>query len=310
MSRDALPHPFSLLSDRVQALLRTMRLTSPTPPQSLAIPMVLTGEGVLIIAPTGSGKTEAALLPVLDRLTNTERQGIGLLYITPLRALNRDMQGRIEAMCRGLDLTVETRHGDTPARDRRRQSVKPPDVLITTPESLQAILPGKVMRRHLRDVRHVIVDEVHQLVKDRRGVQLTVALERLREVTDRPFQRIGLSATVGDPATTAGFLGGEQAVEIVQAAAEKAMDFRVEWPRPDDEDFETARDLYISPEAAASINLMHDLMEERRSSLVFVNSRNVAELLFSPKFVYVFEATSILILGALVGAVALAKRDL
>jgi len=279
MSRDALPHPFSLLSDRVQALLRTMRLTSPTPPQSLAIPKVLTGEGVLIIAPTGSGKTEAALLPVLDRLTNTERQGIGLLYITPLRALNRDMQGRVEAMCRGLELTVETRHGDTPARDRRRQSVKPPDVLITTPESLQAILPGKVMRRHLRDVRHVIVDEVHQLVKDRRGVQLTVALERLREVTDRPFQRIGLSATVGDPATTAEFLGGEQAVEIIQAAAEKAMDFRVEWPRPNDEDFETARDLYISPEAAASINLMHDLMEERRSSLVFVNSRNVAELL-------------------------------
>ncbi len=279
MAVDSVAHPFSLLSGRAQALARDLGFREPTPPQVAAIPRILAGESVLVIAPTGSGKTEAALLPVLDRLAAEERQGIGLLYVTPLRALNRDMQGRLERLGGALDLEVDIRHGDTPQKDRRRQTAKPPDVLITTPETLQAILPGKVMRRHLRDVRHVIVDEVHQLVRDRRGVQLAVALERLREVTPQPFQRIGLSATVGDPATVARFFGGPRPLAIIEAVREKAMEYRVEWPRPNDEDYEAARDLYISPEAAASINLMRDKMEEVRSSLVFVNARDTAELL-------------------------------
>ena len=279
MAAASVAHPFSLLSEKAQALARDLGFREPTPPQTAGIPRILAGEDLLVIAPTGSGKTEAALLPVLDRLAAGERQGIGLLYVTPLRALNRDMQGRLERLCGTLGLEVDIRHGDTPQKDRRRQTAKPPDVLITTPETLQAILPGKVMRRHLRDVRHVIVDEVHQLVQDRRGVQLAVALERLREVTPQPFQRIGLSATVGDPAAVARFFGGPRPLAIVEAVKEKAMEYRVEWPRPNDEDYEAARDLYTSPEAAASINLMRDKMEEVRSSLVFVNARDTAELL-------------------------------
>jgi len=279
MAADPTAHPFSLLSERAQALARDLGFREPTPPQVAGIPRILAGEDVLIIAPTGSGKTEAALLPVLDRLAQEERQGIGLLYVTPLRALNRDMQGRLERLCGALGLEVDIRHGDTPQKDRRRQTAKPPDVLITTPETLQAILPGKVMRRHLRDVRHVIVDEVHQLVQDRRGAQLAVGLERLREATPQPFQRIGLSATVGDPPAVARFFGGPKPLGIVESVREKAMEYRVEWPRPNDEDYEAARDLYISPETAASINLMRDKMEEVRASLVFVNARDTAELL-------------------------------
>src|SRR5438093_1811878 len=272
-------HPFTLLSERAQSLVRELGFSTPTRPQVAAIPKILGAADVLGIAPTGSGKTEAALLPVLDRLAQGERQGIGLLYVTPLRALNRDMKGRLERLGSGLGLDVDIRHGDTPQKDRRRQTAKPPDVLITTPESLQAILPGKVMRRNLRDVRHVIVDEVHQLVQDRRGTQLAVALERLRDATPEPFQRIGLSATVAQPEVVARFVGGGRPLEIVEATQEKQMEFRVEWPKPNDEDFETARDLYISPENAASINLMSDLMEEARSTLVFVNARDTAELL-------------------------------
>jgi len=272
-------HPFTLLSERAQSLVRDLGFSTPTPPQVAAIPKILGGADVLVIAPTGSGKTEAALLPVLDRLAQGERQGIGLLYVTPLRALNRDMKGRLERLGSGLGLDVDIRHGDTPQKDRRRQTAKPPDVLITTPETLQAILPGKVMRRHLRDVRHVIVDEVHQLVQDRRGTQLAIALERLQDATTIPFQRIGLSATVAEPATVSHFFGGGRPLEIVEASREKLMEFRVEWPKPNDEDFETARDLYVSPENAASINLMSDLMGEVRSSLVFVNARDMAELL-------------------------------
>src|SRR3989475_3718610 len=279
LAHDPVPEPYSLLTERGQALVRELGFSKPTPPQIAAIPRILAGEDILVIAPTGSGKTEAALLPVLDRLALSKRQGIGLLYITPLRALNRDMQGRLERLCGSLGLKAEIRHGDTPQKDRKRQSAKPPDVLITTPESLQAILPGKVMRRNLRDVRHVIVDEVHQLVQDRRGTQLAVALERLRDATPEPFQRIGLSATVAQPEVVARFFGGGRPLEIVEATQEKQMEFRVEWPKPNDEDFETARDLYISPENAASINLMSDLMEEARSTLVFVNARDTAELL-------------------------------
>ncbi len=276
---EPLPAPLNALGSRVQETAQRFGLKAPTPPQVEGIPKVLEGRNVLILAPTGTGKTEAALLPVLDRLLHGEREGIGLVYITPLRALNRDMQLRLERWCTALGLTVAVRHGDTPQKDRRKQAAKPPDVLITTPETLQAILPAKVMRRHLRHVRHVIVDEIHQLAHDRRGVQLMVALERLREATEHDFQRVGLSATVGGPKEIARFLGGGSPVDVVEVSAAKRMSFAVEWPRPNEEDFETARELYISPEAAASISLMADRMEARRSALVFVNSRNVAELL-------------------------------
>jgi len=271
---------FAALSPRIQSLLEEMDIDEPTPPQEAAIPAILEGRPVLIISPTGSGKTEAALLPVLDRLAARERIGIGCLYITPLRALNRDMQRRIEWWAQKLGIRVEIRHGDTPPSARRKQAVKPPDLLVTTPETLQAILPAKVMRQHLKWVRHVIVDEIHQLAKDRRGIQLTVALERLREVAG-DFQRIGLSATVGNPEEVAGLFGGESPLEVVRVAPPKKAEYRVEWPKPNDEDFELARQLFISPEVAASLTFMGDAIDEHRSTLVFVNSRANAELLGS-----------------------------
>jgi len=194
--------------------------------------------------------------------------------------LNRDMQRRVEWWAGKLGLRVEIRHGDTPPSARRKQAVKPPDLLVTTPETLQAILPAKRMRTHLKGVRHVIVDEVHQLAKDRRGIQLTVALERLREVAGE-FQRIGLSATVGNPEEVAALFGGDAPLEIVQVAPPKKMEYRVEWPKPNDEDFELARQLFITPEVAASLTFMQDAIDEHRSSLVFVNSRINAELLGS-----------------------------
>lgn len=212
------------LSAPVQGLVESLGFREPTPPQERAIPNILAGRNVLVVAPTGSGKTEAALFPVLDRLANTERRGIRCLYVTPLRALNRDMERRLVAMAAGLGLTAQVRHGDTPTKDRRKQSTKPPDVLITTPETLQAILPGKAMRNHLRHVRFVVVDEVHQIARDRRGVQLTVGLERLEEIAPG-FQRIGLSATVGEPEAMARFLGGGAPVEVVRVSPVKRMKF-------------------------------------------------------------------------------------
>jgi len=249
--------------------------------QVAAIATIRVGSDVLIVSPTGSGKTEAALLPVLESLEAGERAGIRGLYVTPLRALNRDMVDRIQRLVAATKLTVAVRHGDTPTSDRRKQAAAPPDILITTPETLQAILPGKIMQRHLRSVRYVIIDEIHQFARDRRGIQLTIGLQRLRRITEGDIQRIGLSATIGHPETIASLFGGEKPLKVLHSTLDKQYEYSVEWPRPIDKDFETARDLYITPEAAAGLSAIDDSLDESRSTLVFVNTRPLAELLSS-----------------------------
>jgi len=273
---------FTLLSPPLKGLLQETGIRAPTPPQAEAIPFIMQGENVLVIAPTGSGKTEAALLPLIDKMVQDQnRQGISLLYITPLRALNRDLLKRLQIWSAKLGFTVEVRHGDTPAADRRRMAARPPDLLITTPETLQAVLPGKRMRQHLRHVKAVVVDEVHELAGNRRGVQLTVGLERLREVRPDGFQRIGLSATVGNPEEISRFLGGSEPVRIVQIPLSKDTRYKIEYPTPGEEDQELARRLYTAPEAAARLALVSDLVDAHDSTLIFVNSRVNAEMLGS-----------------------------
>src|SRR3989442_4407705 len=273
---------FTLLSPPMKSLLEQSGINSPTPPQAEAIPLIAKGENVLVIAPTGSGKTEAALLPQIDKMVQDQnRQGISLIYITPLRALNRDLLKRLTVWSAKLHFTVEVRHGDTPQKDRRRMSARPPDLLITTPETLQAILPGSRMRGHLRHVKAVVIDEIHELAGDRRGAQLTVGLERLREVTRTPFQRVGLSATVGNPGEIALFLGGYDPVQVVQIPLSKSTRYKVEYPTPGEADKELARRIYTAPEAAARLNMVASLVAAHDSTLLFSNSRVNAELLGS-----------------------------
>src|SRR5438876_3512151 len=277
-----MPEAFTLLSPPLKSLLQETGISKPTPPQEEAIPIVAHGENVLIIAPTGSGKTEAALLPLIDSMVQDEaRQGISLLYITPLRALNRDLLERLQVWSAKLGFSVEVRHGDTPAADRRRMAGRPPDFLITTPETLQAILPGKRMREHLSRVKAVVVDEIHELAGSRRGVQLTVGLQRLEPVCPAGLQRAGLSATVGNPSEIAQFLGGSDPVRIVQVPLSRDTRYKIEYPPPGEEDQELARRLYTAPEAAARRALVSDLVEAHDSTLIFVNSRVNAEMLGS-----------------------------
>ena len=273
---------FQDLSEPIRLALADSGIRTPTPPQVVAIPKVLAGGNILLISPTGSGKTEAVLLPILDQLMQLERrQGISVIYITPLRALNRDLLKRLDYWRSRLGFTVEIRHGDTPQKERRRQSIKPPDFLVTTPETLQAILPGRRMRSHLRHVRWVIIDEVHELAGDRRGVQLTLGLERLRELTERDFQRIGLSATVGNPEQVAAFVSGDRPNEIIEVLPQKEARYFVEFPHPTDEDNIVAQALYTAPEAAARLNRIWELVESHDSTLIFVNSRTNAETIGS-----------------------------
>jgi ATP-dependent Lhr-like helicase len=271
-----------LLSDVIRETLSEAGITHPTAPQRAVIPQVLSGRNILLIAPTGSGKTEAVLLPILDQLMKLrDRRGISIVYITPLRALNRDLLNRLNLWSGKLGFTVEVRHGDTPTRERRKQAVKPPNLLVTTPETLQAILPGKRMRSHLRHVRWVVIDEVHQLAGNRRGVQLSVGLERLQVVAERELQRIGLSATIGNPEEISSFIAGNREVQVIQVTPPKQAEYSVEFPHPTDEDNVLAQTLLTAPEAAARLNRMWELVEGHDSTLIFVNSRSNAELLGS-----------------------------
>jgi len=271
---------FSRLHPKILEGLEALGIREPTPPQEKAIEPIMAGESILLIAPTASGKTEAALLPVFDAILKEEASGgIEVVYITPLRALNRDIHKRLMFWSEHLGVDIQIRHGDTSQRDRRRQAARPPRVLITTPETLQAILPTKTMRKHMAGVRFVIVDEVHELAASKRGAQLTLGLERLERLTDARFQRIGLSATVGNPEEVAAFLGGVHPVLIIEVEVDKRYSYAVEFPTPDDEDFDLASDLATTPEGAARLRRIMDLINQRRSTLVFVQGRGQAESL-------------------------------
>ncbi len=275
------PSVYELLLKPVRQALDELGFAKPTAPQVQAIQAILKGENVLLIAPTGSGKTEAVMLPIFSNfLQQEDKNGISIVYVTPLRALNRDMVKRLSFWATKLGMTVEVRHGDTEIRIRRRQALHPPNMLVTTPETLQAILPGERMQQHLSRVRYVIVDEVHELAEDKRGVQLTVALERLFEFTKHEFQRVGLSATVGNPEKAAKFITGtDRQVRIIEVPLPKSYKYSVEYPLPLDADYDLAQKIKTTPEAAARIRRMLELVKQHTSTLIFVNSRANAETL-------------------------------
>lgn len=272
---------FSRLTEPIRSAMEESGIKMPTDIQKAALDPILKGRNVLIVAPTGTGKTEAALLPIFSQLLSTpNRKGISVLYVTPLRALNRDLMKRLTFWSTKLSLTCDVRHGDTPRTQRERQTRRPPTILVTTPETLQAILPARRMRQHLKNVQWVVVDEVHELAQDKRGAQLTVGLERLREITAKDFQRIGISATVGEPNKIGSFLvGSDRQIELATVQAPKTTQFRVEFPFPSEEDHDLAQTLFTTPEAAARINRMRELADNHTSTLIFVNSRQNAEML-------------------------------
>lgn len=275
---------FNMLVRPIRKLIEKKGFKLPTEPQAKVIPKILEGKNVLLISPTASGKTEAAVLPILNMLIQMPRRepGIKALYITPLRALNRDMLERLEWWCSNLDVKLAVRHGDTDTRERARQARSPPDMLITTPETLQSILSGWIMRRHLQSVRWVVVDEVHELADSKRGSQLALALERLRDLIGRDFQVIGLSATIGTPEKVAQFLvGDERPIEIVRVPVARLMRLKILYPKPEPQDYELASALFTHPEVAARLRIMRQLIEKHNSVLLFTNTRTISEVLAS-----------------------------
>jgi len=281
---DQSKNAFNLFVKPIRRLIESRGFKEPTEPQEKAIPKILEGKNVLLISPTATGKTEAAFLPVLNMLIQVPERppGIKVLYITPLRALNRDLLERLEWWCNNLDIKLAVRHGDTETKERARQARSPPDVLITTPETLQAILPGWLMRQHLQQVRFVIIDEVHEMADSKRGSQLSLSLERLRWVTGKDFQLIGLSATIGSPEKVAQFLvGNGREVEIVRVPVARLMRLKILFPQPASEDYELASALFTHPEVAARLRIIREYIEKQKSVLLFTNTRAISEVLAS-----------------------------
>ncbi len=238
-------------------------------------------EDCIITAPTGSGKTEAALLPVIDRILRKKGKGIFAIYITPLRALNRDLVGRLEWLGSELGVDIAVRHGDTSQSERRAQSAKPPQILITTPESVQNLLLSSRLREALSNLDVVIVDELHELYYNKRGAQLSIALERVAEVAG-DFQRIGISATIGNIDEASRFLFGSADYKKVESKTTKHLEFSVDMPmRPAKDDLEFRQAFGLDVQAYARIVRVAELISGSQATLVFSNTRQVVESLGS-----------------------------
>jgi ATP-dependent helicase Lhr and Lhr-like helicase len=284
----------------------TRSFESPTAAQSQAWPAIASGENVLVSAPTGSGKTLAAFLWGLDRLVAEPQRG-RLVYVSPLKALSYDIEKNLRAPLRGIggDISVAIRTGDTPQRDRQAMLRNPPDVLITTPESLYLMLTSKA-REFLAEADSVIVDEIHAVARTKRGAHLALTLERLEHVADKPLQRIGLSATQRPLEEVGRFLvGAGRDCRIVDAGVRKPLDLKIHVP-VDDMGAPGAHDvtdpalggqgtaagggdligtgLGDAPVAQRSIwpaiyPELLELVRAHRSTIIFVNSRRGAERL-------------------------------
>ncbi len=275
---------FDLFSPELKDIV-SRRFKQPTTVQEGVIPEILKGKDILAISETGSGKTEACLLPVFDLWLKTRPKQVSILYITPLRSLNRNLFNRIEWWAKELDMDVSVRHGDTSSYERKLQAENPPDMLIVTPETLQSILVGSVMRKHLKNIRYILIDEVHELVQNKRGLQLSLALERLKYLIEssgnQKPQTICLSATVGTPEAVAKFFSLKKNHKIVNLVNPKKMSVIVEYPQPEERDYILSSKMAISPEIVARVRRICDLIKRRNSVLTFTNTREFSEILSS-----------------------------
>jgi ATP-dependent Lhr-like helicase len=269
----------------------------PSPPQRQGWPSISAGQNTLILAPTGSGKTLAAFLWGINHLVEQHLReelppGVRILYVSPLKALNNDIRRNLEAPLKGIRaeaiaenievplLRTAVRTGDTLQRERAAMIRTPPDILITTPESLYLMLTSQQARKMFRTVQYVIIDEIHSVCNNKRGVHLSLSLERLAALTDQEFIRIGLSATQRPLETIAAFLGGQRwrdgqpeqrPVTLIDAGQRKDMDLRVECAAPD---FSVLPQESVWPLVFTELLA---LIRTHRTTLIFVNNRRLAE---------------------------------
>ncbi len=288
--------PLSLFRPETRAWFEGA-FAAPTPAQELGWPAISSGEHVLIQAPTGSGKTLAAFLFAIDRLSGSPGEGLRVLYVSPLKALNYDIERNLRGPLAGLGsrLRVAVRTGDTPQKERQAMLREPPDILITTPESLFLLLTSQA-RQILDRVETLVLDEVHAVAGTKRGSHLALSVERLGRLSEKPMQRIGLSATQRPLEEIGRFVSGGRPISLVDAGRSKELDLEVVVPVDDLRELESTASLAV-PVLADGVEMgpgvevssrsiwpsiypeILRLVEQHRSTIVFVNNRRLAERL-------------------------------
>jgi len=239
--------------------------------QKKAVPIIYQKKDTLVIAPTGSGKTECAVIPIFSHIKQSKKSGkIKAIYVTPLRALNRDVFRRIVHYAEKDDLSIEIRHGDTPQSTRKKISNSPPDILITTPETLVILLTQKKMLDALSELEWIVIDEVHELLGNERGSQLSLSLERLQLNSNFEITRIGLSATIGNPEESGKFVvGTKRKLKIIRDTTIRKYDVKVKYIKGT-----------ISDVAQFIIEFVSEL-DVQSPVLLFTNTRGESEFLAS-----------------------------
>ena len=229
LEQDRIKNP--LLDRAIVEKFRSLGFENLTDIQKKAVPVIFQKIDSLVVAPTGSGKTETAVIPIFSRLSKSKKAGkIKALYVTPLRALNRDVFRRIIRYAENENLTIQIRHGDTTQSVRKRINDSPPDVLITTPETIVILLTQRKILEALSELEWVVIDEVHELLGNERGAQLSLSLERLQINSKFPITRIGLSATVGNSKEGGKFVAGtKRKCKIIQDNSIRKYDVEVKY---------------------------------------------------------------------------------
>jgi ATP-dependent Lhr-like helicase len=264
---------FSLLHERLRKVIERFGYKEPTAVQREVIPIVLRGYSVLVSAPTGSGKTEAAFFPVMSKILEERLTGIRALYITPLRSLNRDIFHRLTQIGDSVGVSISLRHGDSSEREKQEFLRNPPAIAIMTPETFYLMLSVKRFQQSIKYLEYIIIDEVHELLSSKRGVELSLALERAETLYSvKKIKIIALSATLDRPYDVARYIMGYRAFKVVDLRSlMKNYSIRVKTPRTHGSD---------STEMDDRIKFIADIIRSAHGKvLVFTNTRDTAEVL-------------------------------